>query len=130
MVKIAISTVSPGGLTSIIDHRFGRCDCFTIVETDDSGEVRNIEVLKNPAVQEAGGAGIQAAQTIANKDCEVLITGRVGPNAYEALKKLGIKIYMAPIGSNVKSLIDSYFKNELPEYETYNAPPHSGINQH
>jgi predicted Fe-Mo cluster-binding NifX family protein len=39
-----------------------------------------------------GGAGIQAAETVANKGCEIAITGSVGPNAFRTLSAAGVKV--------------------------------------
>jgi predicted Fe-Mo cluster-binding NifX family protein len=36
MVKIAVSSISPGGLDALIDHRFGRCEFFTIIEAENN----------------------------------------------------------------------------------------------
>jgi len=125
LVKIAISTIEPGGLDALVDHRFGRCSVFTIVDAED-GHINNVEILKNPALNQSSGAGIYAAQTIANKDCKVVVTGRLGPNAYDSLNRLGIRMYMAPIGMTVKSIVESYFKGELIPYTGSTAPAKSG----
>ncbi|MHA1263349.1 MAG: NifB/NifX family molybdenum-iron cluster-binding protein, partial [Candidatus Freyarchaeota archaeon] len=84
MVKIAVSSQTPNGLEAITDMRFGRCPFYTIVEVDGN-DIRNVEVVENPAVSAFGGAGIQAAQFIANQGVKVVIAGNYGPNAYNAL---------------------------------------------
>lgn len=50
-------------------------------------------VVENPAAQAQSGAGIQAAQFLADSDADVLITVRCGENAAEVLKAAGMKIY-------------------------------------
>jgi len=57
----------------------------------DSGNMQ-LEVIQNMVSGAIGGAGIQAAQTIAGKGVKMLITGNVGPNAFQALSAAGIKI--------------------------------------
>ena len=50
-------------------------------------------ILENPAAQAQSGAGIQAAQFLADSNADVLITVRCGENAAEVLKAAGMKIY-------------------------------------
>jgi predicted Fe-Mo cluster-binding NifX family protein len=126
MVKIAISSVSPGGLDVLTDYRFGRCEVFTIVELE-ANEIKSVTTIKNPAINQSGGAGIFAAQTIANQGCDAVITGRLGPNAFDSLTRLNVKIYMAPIGDNIRKAIQSYINGELTQFNSANSPPKSGI---
>jgi predicted Fe-Mo cluster-binding NifX family protein len=62
----------------------------------------------------SGGAGIRAAQTIAGKNVEAVLTGSVGPNAFPALQDSGIKILVGVSGT-VKSAIESYTGGALEE---------------
>ena len=50
-------------------------------------------ILENPAAQAHGGAGIQAAQFLADNGVNVLITVRCGQNAADVFKAAGMKIY-------------------------------------
>ena len=56
----------------------------------DNGEDK---IVENPASQAQGGAGIQAAQFLADSNIDVLITVRCGENAAEVLKAADIQIY-------------------------------------
>ena len=60
-MKIAISSTGPD-LDAEVDPRFGRCECFVIVDS----ETKEFEVLDNQAGMKSGGAGIQAAQMVVN----------------------------------------------------------------
>lgn len=126
MVKMAVSSASPGGLDALIDHRFGRCDVFTIIELQGN-EIKNVTTINNPAINESGGAGIFAAQSIADQGCDVVISGRLGPNAFDSLNRLNIQIYMAPLGDNVKKAIDLYIRGELVSFNSPNSPAKSGM---
>ncbi len=112
-MKIAVSTVG-NNLDSIIDPRFGRCAYFVIVEVEKN-EIKKFEAIQNPAATSIGGAGIQAAQLIANKGVEVLITGNIGPNAFSILSGTGIKIVTGVGGVSVREAIERYLKGELKE---------------
>ena len=50
-------------------------------------------IVENPAAQAHGGAGIQAAQFLADNGVNVLITVRCGQNAADVFKAAGMKIY-------------------------------------
>lgn len=50
-------------------------------------------IVENPAAQAQGGAGIQAAQFLADQAVDILITVRCGQNAAEVFQAADIKIY-------------------------------------
>ena len=85
-MKVAVSA-DKKDLDAPIDPRFGRCAFFIIVDTDDM----SFEAFDNESVALSGGAGIQAAQFIASKGAEVIITGNVGPNAVNAFRLPGLR---------------------------------------
>ncbi len=74
-------------ISAPMEESFGRSPYFLFYETS-SGEV---ETLKNPYL-ESQGAGIKVASLVAEKGARVVVTGRVGPKAREALKRLGIQV--------------------------------------
>jgi predicted Fe-Mo cluster-binding NifX family protein len=106
-MKICITSQAES-LNSEIDPRFGRANYFLIVDTDNM----EIESFKNPYTQAGGGAGIQAAQFVANKDVEAVITGNIGPNSFQVLTEAGLNIISGLSGS-VKSAIEKYKNGEL-----------------
>ncbi|MEM3055937.1 MAG: NifB/NifX family molybdenum-iron cluster-binding protein [Candidatus Bathyarchaeia archaeon] len=116
-MKICIS-VDSGSLEANVDPRFGRCPYFLIVELEDMG----FEAIGNPALAAAGGAGIQAAQVLKERGVEVVITGNVGPNAFQALSAAGIRVITGVYGT-VREAIERYRRGELMEV---GAPTVSG----
>jgi predicted Fe-Mo cluster-binding NifX family protein len=86
-MKIAVSASSPS-LDGDIDPRFGRCPYFLIVDTG----TLSFEALANPHLAASGGAGIQAAQLVASKGAEAVLTGSCGPNASQTLNAAHIEI--------------------------------------
>ena len=97
-------TSSGQSLDDIMDPRFGRCQYFIISDTDNA----QFEVIENPAINAGGGAGIQAAQLIANKGVEAVLTGNVGPNAYDTLTAAGIKIVVGLTGITVRQAVEGF----------------------
>ena len=115
-MKIAVSATTDN-LDSMVDARFGRCPYFLIVKVEGT-EIKGHEAIKNPSVNAMGGAGIQAAQFVANKGVEVVITGNIGPNAFNVLSQIGIKILTGVGGISVKDAVQKYLKGEIKETKT------------
>ena len=120
-MKIAISSMGEN-LDSQIDPRFGRCQYFILVDP----ETLAFEAVGNEGLMASGGAGVQAAQLIAQRGATILITGNIGPNAETALSASGIKIYLAS-GGTVKDVIQGYKTGSLRETSGATVPPHSGM---
>ncbi len=87
-MKLCVSATEKE-MTAKVDGTFGRARYLLIVDTDTLG----MEALDNTAVNASQGAGIAAAQLIANKGVDALLTGQVGPKAYTALESANIAIY-------------------------------------
>jgi len=120
-MKICVSAVA-NSLDAQLDPRFGRCPYFVIV--DD--ETMQFEAIPNIASGAMGGAGIQAAQTIASKGVKVLITGSIGPNAFQALSAAGIKIMTGAFGT-VRDVVEKYKRGELKETGAPTVGGHFGM---
>jgi predicted Fe-Mo cluster-binding NifX family protein len=120
-VKICVSAVA-NSLDAQLDPRFGRCLYFVIVDS----ESMQFEAISNAASGATGGAGIQAAQTIAGKGVTVLITGNVGPNAFQALSVAGIRIVTGAFGT-IREVIEKYKRGELKETSAPTVGGHFGM---
>jgi len=120
-MKICI-TATGNTLDSSVDPRFGRAAYLIIADSDNM----TFEAVANTAAGNMSGAGIQAAQTIANKGVNVLITGNVGPNAFQALSAAGIKIVTGAFGA-VREVVEKYKRGELRETSTPTVGGHFGM---
>ena len=116
-LKIAVSAETES-LDAQIDPRFGRCQCFVIVDSETMG----VEAIPNTSQSAASGAGIQAAQTIANKGVKLVITGRVGPNAYQVLAAAGIEIITGVYGT-VRDAVETFKSGQLRDTTTPPSTP-------
>lgn len=119
-MKVAVSSTG-NSLEKEMDQRFGRAASFIIVDT----QTMEYEAIDNTAAASSGGAGISAAQMVADKDAEALITGNVGPNALNVLKAAKIEIYKGRAAS-VKDNVELFKKGELEKIHT-NVPAHFGM---
>jgi predicted Fe-Mo cluster-binding NifX family protein len=112
MTKVAVSSTG-NTLDSIIDPRFGRCSFFIIVDTD----TMEFKPVPNPAVDAAGGAGIQAAQVVTAEGVQAVLTGAVGPNAIAALRAAGTQVLSYAAGT-VRQAAEAYKQAELQPITT------------
>jgi predicted Fe-Mo cluster-binding NifX family protein len=120
-MKICV-TATADSLDAQIDPRFGRCAYLIIVDS----ETMQFEAVPNSAAGATGGAGIQAAQTIANKGVELLITGNVGPNAFGALSAAGIEIFTGASGT-VKEAVEKLKRGEFNKTGAPTVGGHFGM---
>ncbi|MGI6498376.1 MAG: NifB/NifX family molybdenum-iron cluster-binding protein [Oscillospiraceae bacterium] len=90
-----IVPVESKSLDAPVCPSFGRTPFFALID-GDSG---SCEFLINKAAASQGGAGISAAQAVADCGANALITYRCGENAANVLKAAEIKIYKAQDGS-------------------------------
>ena len=122
-VKIAISATE-NDLEGDIDARFGRCPYFLIVEIEDK-EIKNVEAIENTAANQAGGAGITAAQIVADQEVVAVITMNAGPRAFDVFNQLKIKIYTAE--GKAKDAVQDFIDGKLEEISTPTGPQHMGM---
>ena len=120
-MKICVTAISDN-LDAQVDPRFGRCQYFLIVNS----ETMESKAIPNEALQATHGAGIQAAQTVANSGIKVVITGNVGPDAFRVLSAAGIKIVTGASGS-VRDAVEKYKKGQLQEIGSPTVSGHFGM---
>jgi predicted Fe-Mo cluster-binding NifX family protein len=109
-------------LDSQVDPRFGRCQYFLIADS----ETLEFEAIKNPNMDAMGGAGIQSGQLMAEKGAQVILTGNVGPNAFQTLSAAGLQIITGITGT-VKSAIQRFNSGQLRPVSGATVPDHFGV---
>lgn len=83
--RICVTSQGPD-LNSEVDARFGRARYFLFIDP----VTMDIDAVENPHQHADQGAGIQAAEMIAEKNPGLVITGHCGPNAEKVLQAAGI----------------------------------------
>lgn len=86
-------------------------------------ETETAEVVANPAAAEQGGAGIKAAQFVADNGAQILITKRCGENSGEVFKAADIKIYKSESDVAVEN-IKAYKNGKLEELTKFSIGFH------
>ncbi|MBI5444414.1 MAG: NifB/NifX family molybdenum-iron cluster-binding protein [Deltaproteobacteria bacterium] len=101
-MRIAISAQGEWP-SSPVDQRFGRA--FWLLVHDEATGGR--EAFENARARNAlQGAGIQAAQALAERRVDVLLTGVTGPKAYKGLEAAGIAVYHGATGTAESTLTE------------------------
>jgi len=98
-MKICV-TARGNNLEAEVDQRFGRCDYFIVVDP----ETLEFRAIQNPNAVAAGGAG---------------------PNAYQTLSSLGIRICVGASGL-VKNAIEAFKQGNLSQAQGSTTPKDSG----
>jgi len=120
-MKIAVSAMGTD-LDAQVDPRFGRCQYFVIVDSDSL----EFEAIENPNTNAMGGAGIQSGQLMADRGVQAILTGNVGPNAFQALSAAGIQI-VAGVTGTVKEAIQRFNSGQLQPVTGATVPNHFGM---
>lgn len=121
-MKVAVTSKGTT-LDDQVDPRFGRCANFVIVETDDV----SFEAVANSNAAAGGGAGIQSAQLVADKDVKVVLTGNCGPNAFRTLEAAGIEVVVGACGT-VREAVEQHKAGKLSAIGAPNVESHAGMN--
>jgi len=109
-MKLCI-TAAGNDLSSATDSAFGRAPWFVIVDTD-SGV---FEAVENTSVNASQGAGIAAAQAMADKNVQAILTGRLGPKAQTALSAAGITMYEGLAQTTVGQALEQFRQGQYSE---------------
>jgi len=120
-MKIAISS-NGNNNESLLDMRFGRCEYFQIHDTEN----KEVKIIENKGAIASGGAGIAAANQLLDENVHVIITGSLGPNAFEIIEKAEIKAYKCD-SISINAALDKYNGDELEEIKISGAA-HHGMN--
>ena len=101
---------------------FGRCPTYLFVDT----ETMAFEAVTNPAMDQGGGAGIKAAQFVVSQGAEAVLSGNLGPNAFDVLQAAGVPGYLIVEGT-VSQAVEAYRDGQLQPMAGPNVEAHAGM---
>jgi len=122
MIVVVSSTGNE--ITASIDPRFGRCAYYIAYDLEKD----TFKAVENTSRNATGGAGIQAAQAVADMDADAVITTNIGPNAFRVLEAAGIKVYSGTTGT-VSQAIEDLKKGSLGTAKSPNVGEKFGMGQ-
>lgn len=103
-MKIAVSATG-GSSNALVEPKFGRAPYYVIVDSD----TMRFGVVGNSHAYQASGAGPATAALIVNSGATVVLTGRVGPKAKQALDANGIEVVEEATGT-VRDAVEVYLR--------------------
>jgi len=121
-MQIVITLEEKIGLDSKISNIFGRCNFFMFINPD----TKKFTIEENPAKDTPGGAGIQAAQFIADNSPAAVITGHLGPKAHTVLFSAGIPVYQFQ-GKSLEETLNDYNHRNLKNLFEADVKDHTGL---
>ncbi|HIJ66597.1 MAG TPA: NifB/NifX family molybdenum-iron cluster-binding protein [Candidatus Hydrogenedentes bacterium] len=107
-MKVAVTSQGQT-MASEVDPRFGRARFFIVLDTE-SGVFAVHDNAQN--LNAAQGAGIQAAQNVAQLGVEAIVTGNIGPKAHSALEAGHVKVYIGAEGT-IRRAIERFNAGQL-----------------
>jgi predicted Fe-Mo cluster-binding NifX family protein len=119
MSKIAITSEGPA-LDDQVDPRFGRAAGFVVVDLE-SMETRYIDNGQTQVL--AQGAGIQAAELMARAGVSCVLTGFVGPKAFQALSAAKISVVQNLEGMTVRHAVQRFQSGTVQPADGPNRRP-------
>ncbi|MGD2148712.1 MAG: NifB/NifX family molybdenum-iron cluster-binding protein [Anaerolineae bacterium] len=117
-----VVTANGAGLDAPASPVFGRCPWYIFVDTD----TLEAESVENPAMNAAGGAGIQAAQFVVEQGARAVVTGNMGPNAFNVFRSAGVPVFLGK-GGTVRECVEAFKSGELDETGGATGPAHAGM---
>ncbi|HDP24767.1 MAG TPA: dinitrogenase iron-molybdenum cofactor biosynthesis protein, partial [Deltaproteobacteria bacterium] len=122
-MKIALAVTAPS-LDAQVEMRLGRAQYFLIIDP----ETMAFEAIENPNMSAGGGAGIQTARMLAERQVSSVLAGNCGPNAFRVFNAAGIEV-IPGVSGDVRTVVEQYKQGRLRSSQTPNVESHFGMNQ-
>jgi predicted Fe-Mo cluster-binding NifX family protein len=114
-------TSSGTSLESKVDAVFGRARFFVLVDE----EVLSFEAIENTGASGSGGVGPMAAQILMEKGVKAVITGNMGPNAFQALEQGQVPVFNGE-GMTLLEAVVAFNEGKLRRMEAPTSAGHHG----
>jgi predicted Fe-Mo cluster-binding NifX family protein len=102
--RIAIPTKGQGGLEDVVSEVFGRASTFTVIDVE-KGLVKNVKVLKNPAVSYQHGAGPIVVKMLIDAGVNMVTAAEFGPGVSSLLDQHSVRRIASQAGTSVREVI-------------------------
>lgn len=117
--KIALPSALPGGLEAGMGMHFGHCECYTIVDVNDAGEVTQVSV--QPPVDHAQGGCLAPVMYLADMGVTDLLAGGMGLRPMMGFLQNGVKVFYAGQCATVGQAVQLHLQGALPAFSPENT---------
>lgn len=88
----------------MVSEVFGRASAFAVVDVED-GEIKDVDVLENPAISYEHGAGPIVVKMLVDSGVNVVVGAELGPGASALLEQHKVVQIIVKPGINVRGAI-------------------------
>ena len=115
-MNIAVAIQKPE-IHSAVSDSFGKSEYFLFYNNKSKTE----QIIRNPFLGTLGGAGIQTAQLLIEKNADAAIVNHIGWNAFRILNSAGIEVYHFEAGT-AEDAIKNLTEGNLMTFEITDSP--------
>lgn len=108
-IRLALPTRGNSRMKDVVSDVFARAPTFTYIDIVE-GEVNNIRVEVNKAVDLAQGTGPLVAKNLKDNGVNVVVASEVGRGAKTLLEMIGIRIIQVESGVRVSKAVKQVLK--------------------
>ena len=108
-IRIAIPSMTPGGLSAQSSAHFGHCDVFTLVDIAD-GKIKEVSTVKN-IPHEQGGC-MAPVNFLKSNGVNAVMVGGIGMRPLMGFGQVGIQVYAGAVGA-VSFIVEEYLAGNL-----------------
>lgn len=109
-MRVAVPSISPGGLEAERAGHFGHCDVFTLVDIEN-GAITNTSIVEN-ASHVQGGCMVPV-NLLGRHNVNAIIVGGIGMRPFLGFRQVGIEVYYSPNNIDVGTVVDDFIKGKL-----------------
>jgi len=108
-IRLAVPTKGDSRMKDVVSDVFARAPTFTYIDIVE-GEVNNIRVEVNKAMDLAQGTGPLVAKNLKDNGVNIVVASEVGPGAKTLLEMSGIRMIQVESGIRVSKALEQVLK--------------------
>ncbi len=109
--RIAVPSMSPGGLDGQRSGHFGHCDVFTLVDVE-GGEIKSVTTIPNQS--HVQGGCMVPVNLLAQQQVDALVVGGIGMRPLMGFKQVGIDVYYDAARPEIRPVVEDLIAGTLP----------------
>ena len=112
--RIAIPSMTPGGLDADRSGHFGHCDVFTFVDVEE-GEIKSVTTLQNQS--HVQGGCMVPVNLLAQHQVKALVVGGIGMRPLMGFRGVGIDVYYDAERQQIQPVVEDLIAGKLKKIE-------------